>query len=339
MQVADAIETGVARAAALASSMSVEALSHKLAERKRAAAGSQSPPLLPSPQSPGATPDADGSPAVSPRVGGPISARFPAFKQRSRGSSPSASCHASQAEEVHAPLQDVQMNLRTTLQPTEDPVGKDSLAPLRAAAAMATSELIVATDVPSQLPALQMHSTPPSAPGQSLDEPQGATDGVDGARGTMDAALQSPMKKARGDRPLQSVQQYVRKPALQHVHDSLTAGLDVAILSAMAVPRAALDQTKADSSSPAQEAARIFGSGGSGTAGSAPKVSPRSRKAASRSSGGGRRARAAPRPAAAAIAPAILEPLSGGASSCGSGQLALAGQEFESALFDSDASR
>ena len=320
MQVADAIETGVARAAAMASSMSADALAQRLAERKRAADESQPPQQgsgPASPRSPGSAAGADG--AVMTPGRGPISARFPAFAQRSRGSSPSTSRHASQAEEVHAPLGNPQPQAMTGMQDVETSAIQDSLSPLRQAFDITAGKEDTAVppaqqevSVDAQMPCATMESQP------------------DGGSWPLHAAQQNPRKMPRADGTPPHVP--VR------LHDSLTAGLDVAILSAMAVPRAASapDQglPHADQATP-----RAFRSGEADGAAAAAKVSPRSRKPASKvgCSSRGRRVRSSARPAPATKA--IMEPMSGGTSSCGSAQLAIAGQEFTSALFDSDASR
>ncbi|BDA49640.1 probable Ankyrin repeat domain-containing protein 54 at N-terminal half [Coccomyxa sp. Obi] len=318
-QVADAIETGVARAAAMASSMSADALAQRLAEHKRAADESQppqqgSPPA--SPRSPGLSAGTDG--AVMTPGRGPISARFPAFAQRSRGSSPSTSRHASQAEEVHAPLGVPQPQAMTGMQDMEAPAIQDSLAPLRQAAGLAAGKEDTAA-----LSAQQEVNMAPQMPHATMDYES------NGGNKPLHTAQQSPTKMARagGAPPHVPVR----------LHDSLTAGLDVAILSAMAVPRAASAPDQ-DLPNTSQTTPRAFRSGEAEGAAAPAKVSPRSRKAASRagSNSRGRRARPSARPAPAASA--IMEPLSGGTSSCGSAQLAVAGQEFTSALFDSDAS-
>lgn len=318
MQVADAIETGVARAAAMASSMSADTLAQRLAERKRAADESQplqqgSPPA--SPRSPPGLPASTDGAAMTPGRG-PISARFPAFAQRSRGSSPSTSRHASQADEVHVPLGALQPQAMTGMQDMESPAPQDSLAPLRQV-----------SGIPAGKEDTAILSAQQEVSMATIDYE------LEGGNEPSHAAQQSPRKIARADGTPPHVP--VR------LHDSLTAGLDVAILSAMAVPRgAATAPNQTLPNTPQTTTSRAFRSGEAHGAAAAAKVSPRSRKAASRSAGSssrGRRARPATRPAAAAKA--IMEPLSGGTSSCGSAQLAIAGQEFTSALFDSDASR
>lgn len=324
MQVADAIETGVARAAAMASSMSADTLAQRLAERTRAADESQpphqggSPPASPR-SSPGLSSGTDGA-AMTPGRG-PISARFPAFAQRSRGSSPSTSRHASQTEEAHVPLGISEHQAMTGMQDLETPAIHDSLAPLRQATGIAAGK--ENTAVPS---AQQKSSKAPQLPHATMNYE------LDGGDKPLHAAQQSPRKVARAD----DVPPHV--PA--RLHDSLTTGLDVAILSAMAVPRAA---SAPDQKLPStnQTTPRAFRSGEVDGAAGAAKVSPRGRKPASRAAGSRNRSHGRARPATrpAPAANAIMEPLSGGTSSCGSAQLAVAGQEFTSALFDSDASR
>ncbi|CAL8464474.1 g4009 [Coccomyxa elongata] len=318
-QVADAIETGVARAAAMASSMSADTLAQRLAERKRAADDCQppqqggSPPASPR-SSPGLSSGAD-SAAMTPGRG-PISARFPAFAQRSRGSSPSTSRHASQTEEVDVPLGIPEHQAMTGKPELETPPVHDSLAPLRQATGIAAGK--ENTAVPS---AQQKVGKAPKMPHATMDYE------LDGGDKPPHAAQQSPRKVARAD------------DVPPRLHDSLTAGLDVAILSAMAVPRAAsAPEQKPPNTN--QTTPRAFRSGEVDGAAGAAKVSPRGRKLASRAAGSRNRSRSRARPAArlAPAAKAIMEPLSGGTSSCGSAQLAVAGQEFTSALFDSDAS-
>jgi hypothetical protein len=323
VQFADAIETGVARAAAMASSMSADALSSRLAERKRAAAGSQGPLLgLPAaaPGSPRPPIDADG--AMTPGRG-PISARFPAFAQRSRGS-PSASRHTSQAEEVHVPAQGTETLPVTDMQGTKSADGCASLAPLRQATAAADSQHPDAADTSVQPPPVQAVSSAADKRGNSAEVEEEAESGS--SRGSLDAALQSPTKKARPA----GLPPFAQPP----MHDSLTAGLDIAILSAMAVPRATTAHPQ--ESKPGQHP-QSFHSGAADGTKPAAKVSPRGRNRAGNRNRS-RRAQTGVRGEASTVKE-IMEPLSGATSSCGSGQLALAGLEFESALFDSDASR
>jgi hypothetical protein len=315
LQFLDAIETGVARAAAMASSMSAEALAAMLAERKQRT-------LQPSV----AGPDAGAGEAVkghsapgtlSPK--GPISRRFPAFAQRTRSRTQSEGAEAPKMEASAPDTTD--HNTADTRLAEDVPPAATNLQPVP------LSKCLDVADVPKRScvkadSACTITLAPTVQRGVDDTVDMGA--GSDSSCGSSFALLQSPSKKTRQIHAASSGRQATK--AKQDVCQSLTAGLDIAILSAMAVPRAA-------PASPVPTLPEGAFKSKASQKGSAGRSLSKSRRHAKPSSGShSRRARAE----------SLLRmdvSFSGGSASSCPGQLAAAGSHFARALFDSDASR
>lgn len=311
----------MARAAALASSMSADALAFKLAERKQQAlqlAGPQAD--LAAGQEPG---KGHGSPTVLSPRGGPISKRFPAFAQHTR----SPQCTQSEEAEVPVPQPVAVAASMPAMQHSSHG------GPTQAEDALESGKDIAGK---STLPAAPSHQAEAAGTPEVTTEAHRGSEGIvakpeeraaesDGSDSSSTAFLPSPVKKPRAD------YRSINLRREDQIHGSLTAGLDVAILTAMAVPRLPIpgNMTAGNLSLPDS----IFSSKGPAD-GSAGRISPRNNRKHGKSAAAGRSRRSRGEPALHSDVS-----MSGGSASSCPAQLRVAGREFERALFDSNASR